>query len=248
MPTPVKTQLPPNSARSLSLTGSGTIQIEAGGEGTVSALPRFQMVAYTGTPMRVSGWRHPVVIDLAGLAIPSQSRPIRFGHDALAGVGHTDAIRVEQGQLLAAGLVSRDTPAAREVIASSRNGFPWQASVGASVEEFEFIRENQQVTVNGRQHQGPLNVIRRSTLGEISFVDLGADGATSASVAATLSDDDTTDLDSVDAGGDPQIVSQTGAPASAAGAVALNLANAPVAGNDTIVRIRLQAEIGRAHV
>ena len=241
MPTPVKTQLPPNSARSLSLTGSGTIQIEAGGEGTVSALPRFQMVAYTGTPMRVSGWRHPVVIDLAGLAIPSQSRPIRFGHDALAGVGHTDAIRVEQGQLLAAGLVSRDTPAAREVIASSRNGFPWQASVGASVEEFEFIRENQQVTVNGRQHQGPLNVIRRSTLGEISFVDLGADGATSASVAATLSDDDTTDLDSVDAGGDPQIVSQTGAPASAAGAVALNLANAPVAGNDTIVRIRLQA-------
>jgi len=57
--------------------------------------------------------RHPVVIDLAGLSIPSQSRPIRFGHDPLSGVGHTDAVRVEDGQLVATGLVSCDTPAAR---------------------------------------------------------------------------------------------------------------------------------------
>ena len=40
------------------------------------------------------------------------------------------------------------------------------------------------MTVNGRQYAGPLNVVRKATLGEISFVDLGADGATSASVAA----------------------------------------------------------------
>jgi hypothetical protein len=142
------------------------------------------MVAYTGGPMRVGGWRHPVIIDLAGLAIPSQARPIRFGHDPLSGVGHTDAIRVEDGQLVASGVVSRDTPAAREVVASSRNGFPWQASVGAGVEEFEFVKESQKVMVNGRQYSGPLNVVRRASLGEISFVDLGADGATSASVAA----------------------------------------------------------------
>ena len=75
-------------------------------------------------------------------------------------------------------------PDAREVVISSKNGFPWQASVGASVEEFEFVKDHQQVTVNGRQFSGPLNVVRRSTLGEISFVDLGADGATSANVAA----------------------------------------------------------------
>ena len=37
---------------------------------------------------------------------------------------------------------------------------------------------------NGRSLTGPLNVVRRSTLGEVSFVDLGADGATSVSVAA----------------------------------------------------------------
>jgi hypothetical protein len=156
----------------------------AAGESGKPKLPRFSMVAYTGGPMRIAGWRYPVIVDLAGLSIPSQSRPIRFGHDATAGVGHTDAIRVEAGQLIATGVVSRDTAAAREIVASARNGFPWQASLGASVDQFEFVREDQTVLVNGREFKGPVNVVRRSTLGEISFVDLGADGNTSAQVAA----------------------------------------------------------------
>ena len=115
--------------------------------------------------MRLAGWRYPVVVDLAGLAIPSQSRPIRFGHDAGSGVGHTDAIRVDSGQLVATGVVSRDTVAAREVVVSSKNGFPWQASIGASVEEFEFIKESQTATVNGRSFEGPVNVVRKSDAG-----------------------------------------------------------------------------------
>jgi len=169
----------------LSLLASAVIDIDAAVEGAQPAgLPRFRMVAYTGAPMRIAGWRHPVILDLAGLAIPSQARPIRFGHDPLSGVGHTDNIRIEQGQLVAGGLVSRDTAAAREVVVSSKNGFPWQASVGASVEEFEFLKESQKAMVNGREYSGPLNVVRKATLGEISFVDLGADGSTSASVAA----------------------------------------------------------------
>ncbi len=162
----------------------------AGDTGAAPALPRFRMVAYTGGPMRIAGWRYPVIVDLAGLAIPSQNRPIRFGHDASAGagVGHTDAISVEAGQLIATGLVSRDTPAAREIVISSKNGFPWQASIGASVEEFEFIKDGQKAIVNGRTFEGPVNVVRKSTLGEISFVDLGADGNTSAQVAASQID------------------------------------------------------------
>src|SRR5690606_8128545 len=85
----------------------------------------------------------------------------------------------------ATGIVSRDTPAAKEIVISSKNGFPWQASIGASVEEFEFVKEQQKTNVNGRSFDGPVNVVRKATLGEISFVDLGADGATSASVNAT---------------------------------------------------------------
>ncbi len=170
----------------------GAVTIEATGDGDVSGdgkprLPRFMMVAYTGGLMQIAGWRYPVVVDLAGLGIPSQNRPIRFGHDMASGVGHTDSIKIEDGRLLATGVVSRDTAAAKEIVASARNGFPWQASIGAAVEEFEFVKQAQKTIVNGREFSGPLNVVRKATLGEISFVDLGADGGTSASVAASAS-------------------------------------------------------------
>jgi hypothetical protein len=172
------------------LSEPGGLSIEAAadvavGQNDKPKLPRFSMVAYTGGAMRIAGWRYPVVVDLAGLTIPSQSRPIRFGHDATAGVGHTDRIAVVDGRLVAEGGISRDTSAAKEIVVSARNGFPWQASIGATVDQFEFVRSGQTVLVNGREFTGPLNVVRKATLGEISFVDLGADGSTVVSVAAS---------------------------------------------------------------
>jgi len=188
---PTRSASPPHdnrAAKSIQITAQAQIDIAAAaGEGQ-SALPRFKMVAYTGISMHLASWRDPVVIDLAGLNIPSQMRPIRFSHNPASGVGHTDAIRIEQGQLIASGIVSRGTEAAREIVASSKNGFPWQASVGASVEEFEFIRDGQKVIVNGREFAGPVNVVRKATLGEISFVDAGADENTSVNVAAKAAD------------------------------------------------------------
>lgn len=72
---PTKNQSPLSKPQTLNLTADATIEFEAAADGgTGNLLPRFQMLAYTGTPMRVSGWRHPVIMDLAGLSIPSQSR------------------------------------------------------------------------------------------------------------------------------------------------------------------------------
>jgi hypothetical protein len=187
---------------SLALVATMQIEASAQADGGKAPLPRFTMVAYTGGPMRIAGWRYPVVVDLAGMAIPSQSRPVRFGHDATSGVGHTDRIAIEGGRLIAAGVVSRDTAAAREIVASAKNGFPWQASIGAAVEQFEFVQEGQAVTVNGREFQGPVNVVRRATLGEISFVDLGADGQTSARLAAAAKEMGIMDATKTDKQGD----------------------------------------------
>jgi hypothetical protein len=168
---------------------SGFEMIEAAkGDDNAEALPRFSMVAYTGDAMRVDGWRHPVVVDLEGLSIPAQRRPIRFAHSAFQGVGHTERIAVEGGRLVAEGVISRDTPAAKEIVASGRRGFPWQASIGASVQGSELVRAGARVTVNGRVFEGPVYVARKASLGEISFVDLGADGNTSASIAAQHAD------------------------------------------------------------
>ena len=164
--------------------GSGAITLQAVATEGGDAIPRFMMVAYTGEPMTVEGWRHPVVVDLEGLSIPSQRRPVRFGHSMFAGVGHTERIVVEAGRLIAEGIVSRDTDVAREIVASGKRGFPWQASIGAQVAQAEFIRNGKSITVNARTFEGPVYVARRTVLGEISFVDLGADGNTTATIAA----------------------------------------------------------------
>ncbi len=157
--------------------------VEAAGEGGEKT-PRFSMTAYTGGPMSVGYWDAPVVIDLAGLAIPSRHIPIRLQHDPEAGVGHTDRLEVAAGELVAEGVISRATDAARDVVESARRGFPWQASVGAAIKKYEFVKGGQSAVVNGRSVAGPVYIMREATLGEISFVDLGADSATSVSVAA----------------------------------------------------------------
>jgi len=148
-------------------------------------LPRFRMVAYTGGLMQLAGFPHPVVVDLAGLEIPSQNLPVRLDHERRQGVGHTSRVAVEDGRLIAEGLISRDTSWARDVARSGVNGFPWQASIGAAVVESEFVPPGQAVHVNGRTFEGPVHVVRRAVLKEISFVDSGADTETSARVAAT---------------------------------------------------------------
>jgi len=157
---------------------------DGGDDAGEERLPRFSMVAYTGGPIRTLGFAYPVVVNLDGLSIPRQQRPVRFQHSALEGVGHTDRIVIENGKLIAEGVGSRDTPAAREIVASGKKGFPWQASIGASVEELEFIKRGVSVTVNGRTFRGPIYVAHKTTLNEISFVDLGADQRTWARIAA----------------------------------------------------------------
>jgi hypothetical protein len=165
------------------LTFRCPLTVEAAGEAE-KQMPRFRMVAYTGGTMRINGFPHPVVVDLEGLAIDRQDIPVRLDHKPHQGVGHTQRVAIENGQVVAEGLISRDTSWARDVAKSAVNGFPWQASIGAAVVDAEFVPNGQRITVNGRTFAGPLHVVRQAVLKEISFVDSGADTATSARIAA----------------------------------------------------------------
>ena len=164
-------------------------------------MPRFSMVAYTGGVMRIAGFPHPVVVDLEGLSVDRQDIPVRLDHNPRQGVGHTQRVAIENGQVIAEGLVSRDTSWARDVAKSGANGFPWQASIGAAVVEAEFIPHGTPVVVNGQEFTGPLHVVRKAILKEISFVDTGADANTQAKIAAkakeqnAMKDDKTADTD-----------------------------------------------------
>lgn len=163
-------------------------RIEAAADGgEPTKLKGFRMLAYTGGAMDV-GWGVPVVVDLAGMAAPKKSRPILLQHDPLRIVGHTESVDVkalhDHTELRVSGVISGASDSARAVVEASANGFPWQASIGASARQVEFVDKGDKADANGRTFKGPVYIVRSSALSEVSFVALGADDNTSASVAA----------------------------------------------------------------
>lgn len=167
------------------LTGAARLIAEEPDGSTPAGAPRFKMTGYTGKPIDV-GFGIPVIIDLKGIDLSRQRIPIFYSHDSYKGVGHTEKLSAGEEGLVAEGRISRSNQWAADVIASGKNGFPWQASVGGWIEEKNTIREGESVTVNGRKVDGPAIHVTKFALKEISFVELGADDETHASVAAKL--------------------------------------------------------------
>ncbi len=192
-----KSNKPPESQK-FQLTAS-SVQLEAAsGDGQPEGLRRFTMTAYTGGPMQLQGWRYPVVVDHQGIDLGKQRRPILLEHsrDVDFVLGQTDSVAVMNGQLVVAGQVMGDSPKAKQVIALNDRGFAWQASIGAKADHVEFVGEDKTAQVNGREVPGPINIARRATLGEVSFVVLGADENTAAQIAASApSSTDATDVE-----------------------------------------------------
>jgi hypothetical protein len=168
-----------------------TMKLETGveflqaAEGESAAGPKkFRIVAYTGAPIR-QGWsREPVVIDLAGMTLPS-TIPIVLGHDySLGSILGQGRPSVQGGQLVVEGEILADNETARQVLALAAAGYEWQASVGADVGRHLRFGEDQATTANGQTFTGPVRIVRGSTLRETSFVTLGADRSTAISIAA----------------------------------------------------------------
>lgn len=181
----------PNNLR-IVCDDSATIRLQAAepeSEGK-PALRKFSMTAYTGGAMRLMGWQYPVVVDLAGMRVARKARPILKDHDRGSIVGHTDDIAINDHRLEVEGVISGVGATAQEVIATSENGFPWQASLGASADKVVFIPDGRTAEANGREHSGPILIARKSTLGEVSFVALGADDNTEAYVSAINAGDE----------------------------------------------------------
>ena len=159
------------------------------GEGlSTPRTPRFSMIGYTGGIIRQSWSREPVVIDLAGMTVPSVV-PIVFGHDysleAVLGQGSASV----GSELVIDGAILAKSEAAGQVVQLGDAGYQWQASVGADVDEQSLVAAGDTVTVNGRAFEGPVRIVTRSTLRECSFVTLGADAATAVTITASQAEE-----------------------------------------------------------
>ena len=147
---------------------------------------RFQINAYSGGKLVVSGFAAPVIVDLAGLDT-SNAVPILIDHraDVEATLGLTDRIENNGRSLTLGGPVTGVSGLAQQVLAQSAAGHTWQASIGASVIESENIAAGVSVNVNGQRFVGPVIVARRSILKETSVLPMGADSTTSVNLAAS---------------------------------------------------------------
>jgi len=174
------------------LAFSSGVEFLQAADGEAAAGPRkFRIVAYTGAPIRQSWSREPVIIDMAGMTLP-QTVPIVVGHDyAIGSILGQGTPSVQGGQLIVEGEILADNDNARQVLALAAAGYQWQASVGADVGRHLRFGEDQITTVNGQTVQGPVRVVRASTLRETSFVTLGADRSTAVSIAAEAAEEST---------------------------------------------------------
>ena len=147
--------------------------------------PTVSGVAYSGGKMRLFGWSRPVVVDMAGLAVP-ESVPLLANHEnhTLGRVGVV-VPRAVEGKLEISGEIVGEGALAEAIIAQGKAGADWQLSIGAEVEAAELVQEGKRM-VNGIEHDAPFYHVTKSTLREVSVVAVGADRSTHMKVTAKL--------------------------------------------------------------
>lgn len=193
MPELFAAKSPDLNSEPLTIVASADFTLEAA-EGGGESLPKFSMLAYTGDMLRQPWAAYPIVVDLSTAVVPDKDIPALYNHDPLRIVGHGRG-SASPRQIKFSGIVSGVGPDAQEVKDTSKNGFPWQASIRGPIPELVFVERGQTVKANGKTFQGPIYVARRFELREVSFVSLGEDGNTNVAVAASANNSGVTEMD-----------------------------------------------------
>lgn len=169
-----------------SISWSSPLELIAGKK-EEGGLPTFKILANTGVPMRVSGWYDPLIVDLKGARFDRKVTPVILDHNTKTRIGHTNVQSIDKigSKIVVEGIVSSTTKDAADFVADSKNGFPFQSSIGASVLDSTYVPEGKSVKVNGKEFDGPLIVATKTRIREITVCVLGADGETTVDVAAT---------------------------------------------------------------
>ena len=151
-------------------------------EAANGAKPKVMGIAYSGGKMNLPGWKHPVVVDLAGMEIPD-TVPLLTNHENKTDsrVGIISA-SIKDNALEISGEIVSDSKDAQDIVAQGKAGADWQLSIGADVKECELVKSSR--TVNGQEIEGPFYHVTKSTLREVSVVAVGADAHTSMKVTA----------------------------------------------------------------
>jgi hypothetical protein len=159
--------------------GANSVQM-AEAPANMDALPEktpFDSIAYTGGMIK-QGWSWwPVVVDIQGidafLPLPALADHINKCSSSL---GQHESVSLSPEQITSTGhIYPRYSALAANIFNTAKQGQRWQMSIAGPIRSIEEVKEGEQVDVNGETFNGPIYIVRRMTLREITVVPVGAD-------------------------------------------------------------------------
>jgi hypothetical protein len=189
----------PNGALRLVDIGSGC---HAFAEGNKDDKKSLNMTVYSGGIIRGHWWWGNLAVDLVGMKFDRSKYPVLENHNTNLKIGFT-------GKPIVEGSIKLDpktthfvnTEESEKFQETSKEGFPYQASMYAIPTSVERIREGEKAEVNGFTIKGPATIWRKAIFQEASVCVFGWDKQTESSV---FSKEQKTELEFEEMGGDTE--------------------------------------------
>lgn len=141
---------------------------------------KIKIVANTGG--RMSFYDCDVIIKAgATISTHTEKPPILKEHNRSLPIGFITSIEQNDNDILIEGELTFDNDIVNDIKVSSKRGFPWQASLGFTVNDFETIDVGEKGIVNGAEEKAsrvPIKIANDITIWECSVVTFGADNKT----------------------------------------------------------------------
>lgn len=161
------------------------ITLASDGAMATDKLKAVDGVAYSGGTVGQSWSGYPIVIALSGMELAPQI-PLLYSHynSPSARLGVVTG-KIESNRLTINGGIDEDLETSKGLIKAGKK-IKWQLSIGAAIVKMKLTERGESVVVNGQTFEGPVLVVEKSLLREVSIVAVGADKDTYLNIAASL--------------------------------------------------------------
>ena len=147
---------------------------------TVKGERTFSGVAYAGGVITDHSWYSAVAFDLATTTAETPL-PLLFNHRG-SPIGVIETVTIGTQIEIAGRLFADIDPVAKDIADKADRGIKWQLSVGIFPAATENLNGTQTHNINGQSFTGEITLLKQNRIREVSFVTLGADDKTSATV------------------------------------------------------------------
>ncbi|MGB4498893.1 MAG: hypothetical protein WBI40_09345 [Methylococcaceae bacterium] len=140
----------------------------------------FSGVAYAGGVITDHSWYSAVAFDLVTTSAETPL-PLLFNHHG-SPIGVIETVSIGTQIEIAGRLFADIDDVAKDIAVKADRGIKWQLSVGIFSGATERLNGTQAHSINGQSFTGEITLLKQNRIREVSFVTLGADDKTSATV------------------------------------------------------------------